>query len=390
VRTPSTRSPALAALALVVASATALAACGDDDDAAPATTAVAAGTGALAGICPDPVVIQTDWHPQSEHGAAYELLGEDYTVDVGASAVRGPLVDADGTATGVTVEVRTGGPAIGFQTVTSQLHQDPGILLGFVNTAEAVANAGTLPTVSVLAPLEKNPQILMWNPERFPGVETIDEMPDDTLVVAYGPATYLEWLVAEGLLRREQIDGSYDASAARFAAEDGGYLQQGFATAEPYIYEFEIEQFAKPVAYQLIHDMGFEQYSQALAATPANLEEHRACLAELVPIYQAAQVAYVADPARTNSVILDAVETLDNGWVYSAGVAEFSVEAQLELGVIGNGPDGTLGNFDLDRVRTVLEAMVPILEARGTPAPTGLSVEDLVTNEFVDPSIGLR
>jgi hypothetical protein len=84
------------------------------------------------------------------------------------------------------------------------------------------------------------------------------------------------------------------------------------------------------------------------------------------------------------------VETLDNGWVYSAGVAEFSVEAQLELGVIGNGPDGTLGNFDLDRVRTVLEAMVPILEARGTPAPAGLSVEDLVTNEFVDPSIGLR
>jgi hypothetical protein len=28
----------------------------------------------LADICPDPVVIRTDWNPESEQGGAYELL----------------------------------------------------------------------------------------------------------------------------------------------------------------------------------------------------------------------------------------------------------------------------------------------------------------------------
>ncbi|MAG09445.1 MAG: hypothetical protein CL494_03425, partial [Actinobacteria bacterium] len=68
-----------------------IAACGGDDDAAeePAaaeestteetTAAPVAEAGVLAGICPDPLVIQTDWHTESEHGALYNLLSDDYT-----------------------------------------------------------------------------------------------------------------------------------------------------------------------------------------------------------------------------------------------------------------------------------------------------------------------
>ncbi|MCE2513319.1 MAG: hypothetical protein J4F50_12410, partial [Acidimicrobiia bacterium] len=48
-----------------------------DDDEAPAatTTAVPVVEGELAGACPSPLVVQTDWFPESEHGAMYELLG---------------------------------------------------------------------------------------------------------------------------------------------------------------------------------------------------------------------------------------------------------------------------------------------------------------------------
>jgi ABC-type nitrate/sulfonate/bicarbonate transport system substrate-binding protein len=298
-------------------------------------------------------------------------------------------VDGTGAATGVDVEIRIGGAAIGFQTVTSQLHQDPDILVGFVNSGESILNADELPTVAVLAPLEKNPQILMWNPEEFPGVETVEEMPEDTLVVGYGPATYLSWMVTAGLITEDQIDGSYDASPSRFVAENGAYLQQGFATSEPYIYEFEVEEWGRPVAYQLVHDMGYELYSQALGVTPETLAAERDCLAAFVPIYQAAQIAYVTDPAATNAVILDMVDTIDNGWVYSEGVTAFSVQAQLDLGVVGNGPDDTLGNFDLERVQGVIDALRPVSEGQGTPLRDDLAPEDVVTNEFVDPSLGL-
>jgi len=45
------------------------------------TTLATYAAGALAGVCPSPLVIQTDWFAEAEHGALYELIGDDYTVD---------------------------------------------------------------------------------------------------------------------------------------------------------------------------------------------------------------------------------------------------------------------------------------------------------------------
>ena len=85
-----------------------------DDSAAPAPAASGEALN-LKGICPDTVVIQTDWFPESEYGFLYQLLGPGYTIDKAKKRVSGPLV-ASGQDTGVKVEIRTGGPAIGFQT----------------------------------------------------------------------------------------------------------------------------------------------------------------------------------------------------------------------------------------------------------------------------------
>jgi hypothetical protein len=391
-----------ALLAVPLAAALVLAACGDDGDdggaadttAAAATTTTGADTtagggGSLAGICPDPLIIQTDWNPEAEHGAAYHLVGEGYEIDANTKKVTGPLVTPDGTDTGIQVEVRIGGPAIGFKQVTAQMYEDPDIFLGFVSTDESVQNSADLPTKAVLAPLEKNPQILMWGPDAFPGVEAVADLPDDTLVVTFGPAVYQDWLVAEGIISADQLDGSYNASPARFVGEEGAIAQQGFASAEPYIYENEVPQWGKPVQFQLIHDMGFEVYSQALAARPEVVEESADCLSAFVPIYQAAAVDYVNDPDETNALILELVDAYDTGWVYTQGVADFSVAQQLELGLVGNGPDDTLGNMDEARVQQIIDDLAPIFEEQGKPIKEGLTVADIATNEFVDPSIGL-
>ena len=54
-----------------------------------------------------------------------------------------------GQYTGVNIEMRAGGPAIGFQTVPSQMYADPEILLGYVNTDEAIQNSEANPTTAV-------------------------------------------------------------------------------------------------------------------------------------------------------------------------------------------------------------------------------------------------
>ena len=40
--------------------------------------------------------------------------------------------------------------------------------------------------------------------------------------------TYMEWLIAAGVLSNDQVDPSYDGSPARFIAE-GNIAQQGYA-----------------------------------------------------------------------------------------------------------------------------------------------------------------
>src|SRR6056300_878708 len=112
----------LLALALVAA------ACGGDDD-----SAAGGGDGVLSDVCPATVVVQTDWFPEAEHGALYNLIGEGYTIDTANKIVSGPMV-LDGQDLGVTFEVRTGGPAIGFAPVTSYVYTDDAITSGYANT----------------------------------------------------------------------------------------------------------------------------------------------------------------------------------------------------------------------------------------------------------------
>ena len=342
-------------------------------------------TGPLAEVCPDPVVIQTDWFPEAEHGALYNLIGDDYTIDTDRKVVSGALISG-GESMGVTVEVRTGGPAIGFQQPIQQMYVETDIMLGYVSTDEAVFGAEDTPTLAVMAPLEKNPQIIMWDPETYPDVQTIADLGEAGAIVnVFAGGSFIDIFVSEGILSADQVDPSYDGSPARWVAEGGAIAQQGFASAEPYTYENEIAEWGKPVAFQLIHDAGLEIYSQALAIRAGELEELRPCLEVLIPIIQQSVVDYAADPDHANAIIVDAVTQYDDFWVYNEGLAEFSVATQLELGLIGNGPDTTVGNIEPDRVQGVIDKM----SGAGLGVMEGLEASDLVTNEFIDESIGL-
>jgi len=334
----------------------------------------------LASVCPDPLVLQTDWYPSPEHGYAYRLIGDAGEFDAENGIYRGPLLDS-----GIDLEIRAGGPYLGFQPGTSTMYVDDGIHLAYVSTDEAVAGAAAdLPTTAVMAPLEINPQILMWDPETYSFASFEDIGASGAVVNYFAGASYIDYLVGAGVLDAGQVDPSYDGTPARFVAEGGAIVQQGFATSEPFFYENELEEWSKPVDFLLVHDAGFELYSQPLVVRSGALEELRPCLEQAIPVFQQAVVDHYADPDPTSAVILDIVEQLDGAWVVTAGQMDYSANSAVELGVAGNGPDGTVGNFDDGRMAIVFEQLVTVFD--GVPAELGAT--DLYTNDFIDPTIG--
>jgi len=88
----------------------------------------------------------------------------------------------------------------------------------------------------------------------------------------------------------------------------------------------------------------------------------------------------------TNEAILTAVEDLDSFWELSEDGVQNSVRTMGELGIVGNGNSTTVGDFDLDRVSDLIVLIRDDVES--VEVPERLTAEDLVTNEFIDESIG--
>jgi hypothetical protein len=216
----------------------------------------------------------------------------------------------------------------------------------------------------------------------------------NTPVLASADNAFPEFMIGSGILRRQQVNPKnldpYDGDPKQFVESGGNIVQQGFATAEPWLYRNEIKDWLKPVAFQLIHDTGYELYSQTLAIRAGDKDKLAPCLRKLVPLVQRSVVDFSQQPQRTNRLIVKLVKDYQSDiWSYSDDLADFSVRQQRRLGIVGNGPDQTIGNFDMGRVASVLEIVRPILAGRRQPLKADLRAEDLATNEFVDPRIGL-
>lgn len=381
-------------LGTVIAATVALAGCTSSTTASTtaSSTAPTAAAVNLAGVCPATVTIQTDWNPEAEHGHLYQLLGKNPVINADKKSVSGELV-FKGKPAGVKVEIRSGGPAIGYQSVSSQIYSDKTITLGYVTTDEAVQNSVKAPTTAVFAPLDIGPQMIMWDPSYYPNVTDIASLgkalkAEGGVVRYFGGAAYMDYLVGSGVLDKSIVDGSYDGSPAKFVAAKGKDAQQGFASAEPYIYQNEVAAWGKPVKFQLTNDVGYPVYASAISVRSRELTSLAPCLKKLVPVLQQAEVDYFKSPATTNSLILQLVQAYNNGWVYTQGVADYSVSEMKQLKLVGNGPNNYMGEMDATRVQKIITIDTPIFTKTGSAPKAGLTPADIFTNEFIDKSIG--
>jgi hypothetical protein len=357
------------------------------------TSAAAAGDSSLKGVCPETVVFQTNWWPQAEYGGLYRLVGAKPTIDGVKAKVTGTLVD-NGTDTGVKVELRAGGPANNYTPSTSLLYTDNSITFGGADLDQVAQISGSgKPVLSVFAPLDLSPVALIWDPAQHPDFNTIADIGQTTTKVIYFQgATYMQYLVGAGLLRQSQVDASYGGTPDQWVQKKGNIVQQGYVTNEVLRYQNDPTVWGKPVKYQLIADSGYPVYPETVTIKPDRKAELAPCLKKLVPILQRSTAAYAADPASTNKFIAEMVTKYkDKGaFPYTQEQGDAAAKAMNDNDIIGNGKDKAVGDFDMERVDRILQIVKPIFAAQKTPVKDGLTGDQMVTNEFIDPTIGVK
>ena len=360
-----------------------LGACGGSDTASTDTT-VATDTAtevSLADVCPATIVIQTDWFPESEHGGLYQLMGDDAVASKDTGAAVGSLV-VGGLPTGVKIEIRAGGPFLESPVVT-EMYQDNAITFGYVGTDVAITRYTDAPTLAVFNALNINPQVLLWDATKHPEAKTIaDAAKTIKAFYVYGDPAWMRYFAAQGLISKDQVDSNYKGNLL-LSTEDAAH--QGFATSEPYKYA-NLESGAITTGYQLIHDAGWNSYAQNLAIRKDRLEELRPCLEKIVPIFQQAQLDYIADPTRANAIILTTVATYDSWWTQSEGDVANGAASQKDMGIVGNGETQTFGDLEETRVNDFIAKATPILREQGLEIED-ITASDITDNAFLDSSI---
>jgi hypothetical protein len=385
------------ATAALSVTALALAGCASGSASDTSTTAAASSaTGPaidLSSACPATVVVQTDWNPEGDHGHLYQMLGPNPKIDASGKTVTGDLY-ANGKSTGVKLEIRAGGPAIGYSTVSSQMYQDKSITLGYVSTDEAVQFSGNLPTTAVFAENDKSPMVIMYDPSKYKDVSSIkalgkDLKADGGVVRYFNGAAYMTYLQESGTLPKSVLDGSYDGTPSKFVAAGGKDAQQGFATAEPYIYQNQVAAWGKKVDYKLISSTGWNPYPETMSVRSGDLTKLTPCLKKLVPVMQQADVDYLKSPSATNDLITQLVQQYNNGWAYDSKVGAFAAKQMKDLGIATDGDNGYVGDLDDARVTDFIKKATPIFDGSGGHVASGLTAGDLYTNEFLDKKISL-
>lgn len=336
---------------------------------------------AIAQHCPDPIVLQANWLPQPAHYPVYQFAGTGGEVNADDGVYTNHRDDL-----GVDVEVRMGGPKVGFQPTESVLYQDQDILLAMLITTDIMGSIDQQPTTGVLTYQEKSPISLMFDPATY-DFETMEDIGESGATVIHREgASYIEYLVGSGLLDEEQTDASYDGSPSRFIASEGEIVQQAFATSEPYQMEEEVQEWGKPVDYILAADAGYESYYH-LVAREDTMQQEQDCLEHLVPEIQRAMANYVDDPEPVNQQLLEIADELGDAWPLTQGRIDYALSIHEEEGIIDTGGDDVWGNHDMDKMERILDELGPIIEETAGVDLSDVTADDLATNKFVDDSV---
>lgn len=348
----------------------------------------------LSGVCPNPLIVQTNWLPEADHGALYELIGSGGTMK--QYSYEGPL-----GSTGINLQILSGGPGdANLPTAATLYSGNPVVRVTPDLTMDSMENAIMLskkfPTVGVMNLQDHDPQVLIYNPAKFSNLSTIAALESAakrgaSFYVSGLSYAYVQYLIGKGVPSSAFI-GGYSGDLDKFVTGDGKIVNQGYADSEPYLLAHDTPAWgSKPIKEVFIYKLGLNDYPSTIQVRADRLKSMSACLTKLVPMLQKAEVDYFAHPATVNHVLAKFNPTFSASyWKTPVAESNWADGVQRADHIVGNSDNGKgpVGGFDMTRLKHVTKTLLPIFakESPGTFEPE-VTAGVIGTNQFIDPSI---
>jgi NitT/TauT family transport system substrate-binding protein len=302
----------------------------------------------------DKVTFGTNWVAEAEHGGFYQAL-------------------ADGTYSkyGLDVTIIPGGPNVNNRILL------PAGKLDFFMSANSLqafdAAEQNIPTVSVAAIFQKDPQVLLAHPD----VRSFDDLKTRTLLVSKeGMASYFQWLKADFGFKDSQVK-PYTFNPQPFLVDKRSAMQ-GYVTSEPYA--VEKRGGFKPVIF-LLADKGFDSYS-TLIETRRDLIEKKP---DLVQRFVDASVIGWYNYLYGDNKAANALIRKHNPEM-SDELLAYSVDKMKRYGIVDSGDTQKLGIGALTdaRMKSFFDKMVRV----GVTKPN-IDYRRAYSTQFVNKGVGL-
>ncbi|WP_181701445.1 ABC transporter substrate-binding protein [Chthonobacter albigriseus] len=317
-----------------------------------------AAIGVQPAIALDEVSFGTNWLAQAEHGGYYQAV-------------------ADGTYEkfGLKVTIRQGGPQAANRSllVAGQIEFYMGG--NMLESFDAVKQR--IPTVTVAAIFQKDPQILMAHPDQ--GIETFADLAK-LPTIFLGKDLFIsgfQWMKSAYPGFKDEQYKPYTFNPAPFIA-DPQSAQQGYLTSEP----FEVERQAgwKPKIF-LLADEGFDTYSTTIEAQQKLVDENPDLVQRFV---DATAIGWYTYLYGDNKAANDLIKT-DNPEMTDEQIA-FSIAKMKEYGIVESGAalEKGIGCMTDEQHKSFFDKMVAskVVEA-------GVDVSKAYTLKFVCKGVGL-
>ncbi|MET0605903.1 MAG: ABC transporter substrate-binding protein [Beijerinckiaceae bacterium] len=199
-------------------------------------------------LAQDKVTFGTNWVAQAEHGGYYQAV-----------------MDGTYKKFGLDVTIAPGGPQANNRMLMTVGRID--FYMGGMLQA-LVAIEQNIPTVTIAAIFQKDPQVLLAHPgqgiEKFTDLKKLPSL----YISKDGVASYYQWMKAELGFTDEQVR-PYTFNPQPFLADKRSAMQ-GYLSSEPYLIEREAK--FKPVVF-LLADNGYDPYSTTIETTQAVLRD---------------------------------------------------------------------------------------------------------------------
>jgi NitT/TauT family transport system substrate-binding protein len=238
------------------------------------TTSQSSGTKAISSKTTQSVSQVMNWYAQPEQGGQWDAQQENLYQKAGLQ-----------------MTTKQGGP----QVSTIPLVAAGKYTFGMASADSILlARAQGIPIVAIFAPLQEDPQVLIWHSSA--AIKSFADMNGHPVYVS-AASPYWAYIKSKYKLN-DAKQMTYTGSLVNFVHSNDAVIQ-GYVTQEPYV----LKQEHVPVKYELVADSGFNPYQNVMFTTEQEIKAHPDVVKAFVKASQEGWQDFLQSPSATDNEI---------------------------------------------------------------------------------------